>query len=71
MKQYLPPWAHEWIGAGAVIVEIVLIIIAAWLVRAIGRWLIQRIGNRYPWMPPQLVLGGRRVLGFLIAAGAV
>lgn len=71
MEQYLPVWARDWIGTGALIGEIVLIIIGAWLVRAIGRGLIQRVCHRYAWMPPQLVLGGRRVLGFLVAAGAV
>lgn len=75
MREYLPTWtyewAHQWIGTGAVLGQVVLILVAAWLVRAIGRQLIQRICNRYPAMPPQLALGGRRVFGFLVGAATV
>lgn len=60
---------HEWLDAGTLMGQIVLIVLVAWLIRALGRRLIQRACDRYTLLP-QMALGGRRVLGFLVYASA-
>ncbi len=70
MKDQIPHWMQQWFELVVPAGQIVLILIAAWLVRALGRRLIARVSVRYK-LAPQVVVGGRRLLGFMVTFGAV
>ena len=65
MKPYLPPWLHDWLDVILPGTHIVLILVVAWVLRTLVRRVIQRFGARYQ-LPDELVIGGRRALGFVI-----
>ncbi|MEN5062159.1 mechanosensitive ion channel family protein [Luteimonas sp. TWI1416] len=66
----LPHWLHEWLGIVVPGGQILLILLAAWLLRLLGRRLLDRVGRRYT-LPPEAVVGARRVMTFLIYAAAL
>ena len=66
----LPVWLHDWIDLFLPVAQILLIVLAAWLLRGCMRRLIARIGHRYT-LPAEAVVGARRVSSFLIYAGAL
>ncbi|UNK43874.1 mechanosensitive ion channel family protein [Luteimonas sp. S4-F44] len=66
----LPPWLHEWLDIVVPGGQILLILLAAWLLRLLGRRLLDRLGRRYT-LPPEAVMGARRVMTFLIYAAAL
>lgn len=70
MKQLLPEWAHPWLEIITLGMQVALILLGAWLLRAILRRVISRIGTRYG-LPPELALGARRLSSFVIYAGAL
>lgn len=69
MKEHLPAWTHPWLQYGVPALQILLVVLAAWLLRLIARRLIRRLGEHYT-LPPELVLGARRVSSFVINFGA-
>ncbi len=69
MKEHLPAWTHPWLHYGVPALKILLVVLAAWLLRLIARRLIRRLGEHYT-LPPELVLGARRVSSFVINFGA-
>ncbi|MEO6169883.1 MAG: mechanosensitive ion channel family protein, partial [Lysobacter sp.] len=70
MKDQFPSWMQQWLEVLLPAGQILLILIAAWLLRALGRRLIQRVSQRYPLLPA-VAVGARRVLGFLLGFGAL
>ncbi|MFN4063044.1 mechanosensitive ion channel [Azoarcus communis] len=70
MKQILPDWAEPWLEFIVLGLQIVLILLGAWLLTMIMRRIVRRVGERYS-LPPELVIGARRVGGFVIYAGAL
>ena len=70
MKEQLPVWMQEWLGVIVPLGQVVLIILAAWLLRLAARRIGDRVWARYE-APPELVVGSRRVVTFLISAAAV
>lgn len=70
MKDQFPHWVQQWLQLLLPAGQILLILIAAWIVRALGRRLIARVSQRYHLLP-QVAVGGRRVLGFLVSFGAL
>lgn len=70
MKQYLPPWMHEWIGMLQIALSIALILLAAWLLRIISRRLLARLGRHYT-LPAPVELAIRRLSNFVIWSGAL
>ncbi|MEN4904682.1 mechanosensitive ion channel family protein [Luteimonas sp. TWI1437] len=66
----LPPWLHDWLDIVVPGGQILLILLAAWLLRLLGRRLLDRVGRRYT-LPPEAVVGARRVMTFLIYAAAL
>jgi small-conductance mechanosensitive channel len=70
MKPYLPDWASPWLDVIELGLQIVLIVVGAWVLRALVRRLIRRLGMRYS-LPAELVMGARRGFGFVIYAGAL
>ncbi len=65
----LPVWLHDWLDIVVPLGQILLILAIAWLLRLVARRLVERVGSRYT-LPPEAVIGARRVLSFLIYAGA-
>lgn len=70
MKEWLPAWAHEWLDVIVPTMQVLLILVGAWLLRTLVRQLIQRLGQRYN-LPREVVIMTRRLSGFLIYLAAV
>ena len=69
MTPRLPAWVHEWLDVIVPLGQVALIILAAWLLQVLARRLGDRLWRRYD-APPELVIGSRRVVTFLISASA-
>lgn len=69
MKEQLPLWAQEWLDVIVPLGQIALIVLAAWMLRTLGRRLIHRLCEHYT-LPAEMIVGGRRLLGFVIYAAA-
>jgi small-conductance mechanosensitive channel len=70
MTVELPQRMQEWTGVIMPTVYVVLIVGAAWILQRVVRGLLGRLGERYS-MPPELLVGVRRVSGFLIYSAAL
>ena len=70
MKEQFPQWMQQWLDVLVPAGQIALIVIGTWLLRALGRRLIARLSQRYNLLP-QVAVGARRVLGFLLTFAAV
>lgn len=70
MKVRLPAWTHDWLQYVEPAGLILLTIAIAWLLRLIGRRLIRRLGEHYT-LPPEMVMGARRVTGFVVYFAAL
>ena len=70
MTERLPPWIQEWLTVVVPLGQVVLILLAAWLLRAVTRRVVDRLCTRRGF-PPELAIAGRRVIGFLIYAAAL
>ena len=66
--QLLPEWAEPWLEFIELGLQIVLIVLAAWVINALFRRLIRRLGASYS-LPAELVMGARRVVGLVIYLG--
>lgn len=69
-KDRLPVWLHDWLDIVLPVGQILLILLVAWLLRLLVRRIIERVGHRYT-LPVEAVVGGRRVVSFLIYAAAL
>lgn len=65
MKQYLPLWIHDWLGALLPTAYVLIVLVVAWLLRTLARRVIHRFAQRYT-LPDELVIGARRTLGFVV-----
>jgi len=70
MKPLLPEWLHPWLEFITLGLQLVLILLAAWLLNMIVRRIVRRLGERYS-LPAELVIGVRRIAAFVIYAGAL
>jgi small-conductance mechanosensitive channel len=70
MKQLLPDWAVPWLQIIELGLQIVLIVLGAWVLAMLLRRLIRRLGGRYS-LPAELMMGARRGTGFVIYASAI
>lgn len=70
MKQLLPAWADPWLELITLGLQIALILFGAVLLRLVLRRLLRRLGEHYN-LPPELVIGGRRTISFVIYSGAL
>lgn len=61
----LPPWISAFVPA----IQIVAIILVAWLLQQLWRRLIRRLASRYE-LPPELRIAARRIGAFVIWAAA-
>ncbi|WP_326536466.1 mechanosensitive ion channel family protein [Pseudorhodoferax sp.] len=69
LRTYLPVWAHEWIELIVPGLQIVGILLVAWLLQYLLRRLVTRLGLRYQ-LPSDLVSPARNMLRYLIYAAA-
>ncbi|ENO89588.1 mechanosensitive ion channel family protein [Thauera linaloolentis] len=70
MKQLLPEWAQPWLEFITLGLQVMLILLAAWLLNMAVRRIVRRLGERYN-LPAELVIGVRRINAFVIYAGAL
>lgn len=70
MSEYLPAWMYEYLDRFAPALRFVFIVSGAWLLRRLALALIRRLSAKAV-IPPEIVIGVRRVTTFLITAAAV
>lgn len=70
MNESLSAWVQEWLGVIVPAAHIVLIMAIAWLLQRLVRRVIRRVNERYS-LPTALLVGGRRISGFLIYGSAL
>ncbi|MDX5445546.1 MAG: mechanosensitive ion channel family protein [Zoogloeaceae bacterium] len=70
MKSYLPEAFHPWIESITLGLQVVLIMLGAWVLNMLVRRLTRRVGQRYN-LPPELLIGARRTFGFVIYSFAL
>ncbi|KAF7597755.1 MAG: mechanosensitive ion channel protein MscS [Candidatus Dactylopiibacterium carminicum] len=66
----LPQWAIEWFDVFSVVLQVVAIMLAAWITTRIARHFIKRLTTTYSF-PPRVVQLSRRVVSLLIFSGAL
>ncbi|WP_045728325.1 mechanosensitive ion channel family protein [Xanthomonas sp. GPE 39] len=67
----LPPWVQHWLDPTAPgVQQIVIIALAAWLLRALLRRLIRQVSEHHA-LPPELVMIARRGSGLVIYSTAL
>lgn len=70
LNRLLPDWAQAWLELILLVLQVGLIVLGAVLLSVLLRRLVRRLGERYA-LPADLVVGGRRVGGFIIYGSAV
>ena len=70
MTEQWPAWLREWLGLIVPAVQVVLIVLVAWLLQRAMRRLFRRLKDVYA-LPSELFVVGRRVSGFLIYGAAL
>jgi small-conductance mechanosensitive channel len=68
MKE-LWPWGREWLSEIVPVFQVLLIVLAAWLLQRLARRVMNRLGEHY--LPPEILTIGRRITGFLIYGAAL
>lgn len=69
LRAYLPAWAHDWIELIVPGLQILGILLAAWLLQHLLRRIVARLGARYQ-LPADLVRPARNMLRYLIYGAA-
>jgi len=70
MTESLPVWMQEWLGVIVPAAHILLIVVVAWLLQRLVRRVIRRLKELYS-PPIALVVGARRISGFVIYGSAL
>ena len=70
MKERLPDWVQGWLGTIMPIGQVLLILLAAWLVQRLVRLLVRRLVDRRG-LPLEMAVVLRRLSASLIAAAAL
>ncbi|KAF1685544.1 mechanosensitive ion channel protein MscS [Pseudoxanthomonas broegbernensis] len=70
MRQHLPAWMQEWLGTVLPIGQVVLILLAAWLLQRLVRAVVRRLVARRG-LPPEMAAVLRRVSATLIAFATI
>lgn len=68
MNELWPAWGREWLEIVVPVLQVVLIVAAAWLLQRLSRRVIRRLGEHN--VPPELTTGARRISAFLIYGAA-
>lgn len=70
MKEYLPVWVLEWLDLIVPTAHVLLILVVAWVLQRLVRRLFRRLKDSYT-LPVEMLVGARRVSGFLIYGAAL
>jgi small-conductance mechanosensitive channel len=70
LRADLPGWATDWLEVIVPLAQVLLILIAAWLLYRFSRRLIHRVTTGYA-LPGHVDIVTRRTLGFMIYGGAL
>lgn len=70
MKAYLPTWLHSWLGEITVLLQVLAILVGAFVLRWLARLAIKRLDRRYD-LPIEILVSARRITGFVIGFGAL
>jgi len=70
MKEKVPLWLQEWLGIIVPVGQMLLILLAAWLLQRLLRRVIYRIAARHS-LPPEMSIGARRIGAFVIYGAAM
>ena len=70
IRNHLPEWMQDWLEIAWPVLQIVLVMILAWMVHRLFKRLIKRASAHYDF-PPELLVPIHTVVRWLIIAGAV
>jgi small-conductance mechanosensitive channel len=70
MTELLPGLDREWLAAIVQLAQGLAILLAAWALQRVLRYLIRRLKERQK-LPPELLVAARRISAFLIYSGAI
>lgn len=70
MNESLPAWVQEWLGTIVPGAQVLLIIVVAWVLQRLIRRMFRRLKESYS-LPMALLVGSRRVSGFVIYGSAL
>ena len=69
MQELWPSWGREWLGEIVPVFQVLLILLAAWLLQRLARRVMRRLGEHN--LPPEILKIGSRISGFLIYGAAL
>jgi small-conductance mechanosensitive channel len=69
MNELWPSWAREWLDLIVPVIQVLLIVLAAWLLQRLARRVMRRLGEHN--LPPEILTAARRISGFLIYGAAL
>lgn len=70
LTPYFPAWTHEWLGTLFLVVQLVLIVIGAWLLQRGLRRIVRRASQRYD-LPVHLMKPTASIVRWIIMTTAV
>jgi small-conductance mechanosensitive channel len=70
MNESLPAWVQDWLGTIVPGAQVLLIIVVAWVLQRLIRRMFRRLKDSYS-LPMALLVGSRRVSGFVIYGSAL
>ncbi len=68
MNELWPAWSREWLAIVIPVFQVLLIVVAAWLLQRLARRVMRRLGEHN--LPAELLTVTRRVTAFLIYGAA-
>lgn len=70
MGRFLPPGLQAWLGEITAMLQVVLVVVCALLLRWLLLRLVRRVARRYE-LPAEIVIIARRTIGFLVGFAAL
>ncbi len=70
MSRFLPPWLQAWLGELTALVQVVVVVLCALLLRWLLLRVVKRVAARYE-LPAEIVIIARRTIGFLVGFAAL
>ena len=70
LTPYLPVWTHAWLGSFLLLIQVLIIMIGAWLLQRVLRRLLQRLSVYYD-LPARLMKPTASIMRWIIMTTAV
>jgi len=70
MNQWLPAWLQAWLGEITIVLQLLVVVLGALLLRGLLLHLVRRVAQRYE-LPAQIVIVARRTIGFVLGFAAL